>query len=308
MDPTTPSAPPADRTVIAPGRRRVLARTPSFVVGAAIWLFWLACTIAPGVFTNRDDQGHGLEGPLLLRSSPRPDAWFGTDSVGRDVYARVIHGADDTVVAALCAAAIAVVLGTGVGLIMGTRVGWGDEILSRTLEVVVSLPALLLAILATTVYGRSRLVLVLTIAGLSTPLVAKTVRSAVLGQTRANGAARSSPGGRAGGHRGWPEIDREMSRLLAFEFTERVRYAILTVATLSFLGLGSGAPEQADWGRDLASSYALLQAGQWWTAVFPALAITSLLLATNLIGPSPSTQPRCRSSRRSTHHHEGPAS
>ena len=264
MDPTTPSVLSADRAVTVQGRRRALVRTPSFFVGSVIWLFWLACTIAPGVFTNRDDQGQGLEGPLLLRSSPRSDAWFGTDSTGRDVYALVIHGAEKTVVTALSAAVIAVLLGTAVGSVMGTRRSWVDEALRRTWEAALSLPVLLLAILATTVYGRSRLVLVLTIAGLSTPLVAKTVRSAVL--------------------RASPEIDGKVSRLLAVEFTERVRHAILTVATLSFLGFGTRGLEKADWGRDVALSFPLLQAGQWWTVLFPALAITSLLFATNLIG------------------------
>lgn len=266
----------------------MLWRTPSFIIGSAIALFWLACAVAPGLFTNRGPQDivRNSEGASIPRSGPQADAWFGTDTIGSDVFARVIYGAEHTFITALLAAAFAVVVGAVAGLMMGTSRGWIDEVLSRILEAAVALPVVLLALMVATIYGNSRLLIVLTIVSLSAPLVTKTVRSAVLVQMQLNGAASTRPRSETATLDVWRDIFPNMARLLLVEFTERLRYAIFTVATLSFLGLGASDPLQADWGREFANAYSLIWAGQWWPAFFPALAITSLALATNLIGHS----------------------
>lgn len=266
----------------------MLWRAPSFIIGSAIALFWLACAVAPGLFTNRGPQDvvRNSEGASIPRSGPQAGAWFGTDLIGNDVFARVIYGAEHTVITALLAAAFAVVVGAVAGLLMGTSRGWIDEALSRTLEAAVSLPVVLLALMVAAIYGNSRLLIVLTIASLSAPLVTKTVRSAVFVQIQLDGAASARPRSETAAPDVWREIFPNMARLLLVEFTERLRYAIFTVATLSFLGLGARDPLQADWGREFARYYTLIGAGQWWSAFFPALAITSLALATNLIGHS----------------------
>ncbi len=285
MEPTIPAA---DRKLIARGQRRVLCRTPSFIVGSAIALFWLVCAVAPGLFTNRGAQDivRNSEGASIPRSGPQADAWFGTDLIGNDVFARVMYGAENTVITALLAAVIAVLVGAVAGLMMGSSRGWIDEVLSRILEAAVSLPVVLLALMVATIYGNSRLLMLLTIASLSAPLVTKTVRSAVLVQTQLDGAASARPRSETTAINVWSEIFPNMSKLLLVEFTERLRYAIFTVATLSFLGLGARDPQQADWGREFGNAYPLIGAGQWWPAFFPALAMTSLVVATSLIGDS----------------------
>ena len=280
--------PTADRKLSVRGQRRGLFRTPSFILGSAITLFWLACAVAPGLFTNREANEVVLnsEGASIPRSGPQADAWFGTDTIGEDVFSRVMHGAENTVVPALLATVVAVLVGAAAGLMMGPSRGWVDKVLSRTLEVVVSLPVVLLVIMVFVIYGNSRFVLVVTIASLSAPFVTKTVRSAVLAQARLGGAASARQRSETAAPDLWRETLPNLPPFLLIEFTERFRYAIFTVATVSFLGFGVFDPLGADWGRDFANAYPLIQAGLWWPAFFPALAISSTALATNLIGHS----------------------
>lgn len=277
-----------DRKLSVRGHRRGLFRTPSFILGSAITVFWLACAVAPGLFTNREAHEVVLnsEGTSIPRSGPQADAWFGTDTVGNDVFARVMYGAENTVVPALLAAVVAVLVGAAAGLKMGPAQDWVDKVLSWTLEVVVSLPVVLLVIMVFVIYGSSRLVLVATIASLSAPFVTKHVRSAVLVQAQLDGAAAAGQRNETAALDVWREVLPWLSPFLLIEFTERFRYAIFTVATVSFLGFGGFDPLGADWGRDFGNAYSLIQAGLWWPAFFPALAISSLAFATNLIGHS----------------------
>ena len=97
------------------------------------------------------------------------DAWFGTDSIGNDVFARVIYGARPVLILAAVAALLAVVAGTMLGLIMGYYRGWVDEILSRIIEAFLSIPVILLAIMVLVVFGESNTVLIATIACCSRP-------------------------------------------------------------------------------------------------------------------------------------------
>ncbi len=82
------------------------------------------------------------------------------------------------------------------------------------------------------------------------------------------------------------EILPNITSVLVVEFTVRVGYAIFTVATLAFLGLSASDATAANWGQDVAKNYPLIQAGQWWASIFPALAIALLVIAVNLIADS----------------------
>jgi len=286
--PLEPAIPATDRKSIKRELRRELFRTPSFIVGAVISLFWVACAVAPGIFTKwgESDFVRNSDGASIPRASPRADAWFGTDTIGQDVFARVIYGADNVLITSPIAALIAVLAGAVLGLVMGYFRGWADEILSRVLEAVLSLPVVLLAIMAVVTFGSTRLVLILTIATLFTPVVARTVRSAVLAEAQLDYVTSAKLRGEPALFIMLREIFPNISNILVVEFTVRVGYAIFTVATLSFLGFSVGSASDADWGRDISDTYSLIQAGQWWPAIFPALAIASLVIAINLIADS----------------------
>ncbi len=280
-------APAQDRKSVKAEQRRQLVRDPSFIIGALILLFWILCALFPGLLANFG-PGEGVvtsDGDFLARSGPDGTAWFGTDSSGRDVYSRVIYGARNVLTVAPIAAAAAVALGAILGLLMGFFRGWVDELISRISEAVLSLPVILLAILVLVVFGTSKLVIILTVAALFTPVVARTVRSAVLSEAQLDYVTSAKLRGESSWFIMTREILPNITNVLVVEFTVRVGYAIFTVATLAFLGFTSDA-SAADWGNDIASTYTLINANQWWPTIFPALAIASLVIAVNLIADS----------------------
>lgn len=284
-----PAAIPAtDRKSVRSEQRRELFRSPSFIIGAAILSFWILCAVAPGLLTSwgENEVIRLADGSTIPRTGPGADAWFGTDTIGNDVFARVIYGADNVLINAPVAALIAVIAGAILGLVMGFYRGWVDEIFSRIIEAILSLPVILLAIMVLVVFGASRAAIVLTIAALFTPVVARTVRSAVLTESQLDYVTSAKLRGESGWFIMTREIFPNITNVLIVEFTVRVGYAIFTVATLAFLGLSAGDDTTADWGFDIAKGYNLIQAGQWWVAIFPALAIASLVIAVNLIADS----------------------
>jgi peptide/nickel transport system permease protein len=135
------------------------------------------------------------------------------------------------------------------------------------------------------VFGASNLVIILTVAGLFTPVVARTVRSAVLAESQLDYVTSA----KLRGEPSWFVMGREIlpniANILVVEFTVRVAYAIFTIATLAFLGFSSDALK-ADWGNDIANTYPLIQAGQWWPTIFPSLAIAALVIGVNLLADS----------------------
>ncbi len=268
-------------------QRRLLMRKPGFLFGVIVTGFWVLTAIVPSLFTSRGErEAVSVNGTVIPRAAPSGDAWFGTDAIGNDVFARVIYGSRNVLIMAPIAAIIAVMLGAILGLLMGYYRGWLDEILSRVIEAILSLPVILLALMVLVLFGNSRLVIVLTVAGLFTPVVTRTVRAAVIGETQLDYVTSAKLRGENGLFIMLREILPNVSRILVVELTVRIAYAIFTIATLAFLGLTSDDATRADWGRDIAEQSRLIVAGQWWGAIFPALAIASLVIAMNLIADS----------------------
>ncbi len=281
------TAPALDRKSVRAEQRRELFRTPSFLIGLFIVLLWLLCGLIPDALARYPElEPVRVDGSVIPRSPPSADAWFGTDGTGRDVFSRVVYGADNVLINAPAAALIAVALGALLGLIMGYYRGWVDEILSRIMEAVLSLPVILLAIMVLVVFGASRIAIILTIAGLFTPVVTRTVRAAVLSESQLDYVAAAKLRGESGLFIMLREILPNITNVLVVEFTVRVGYAIFTVATLAFLGLGADDITVADWGTDISQNYELIKASQWWPSIFPALAIALLVIGVNLIADS----------------------
>lgn len=284
-----PSAPAQDRKSVRAEQRAELLRTPSFLIGATITIFWIACAIVPSLFTSYSEGDFVVDGngvSVGARQGPSGDAWFGTNEIGQDVFARVIYGADNILVVAPVAAALSVAAGAILGLLMGYYRGWVDELLSRVIEAILSLPVILLAILVLTVFGATRPVVIFTIAGLFTPVVTRTVRAAVMSEAQLDYVTSAKLRGESGWFIMLREILPNVTSVLVVEFTVRVGYAIFTVATLAFLGLSANDRAAADWGLNIADTYGLIKNGQWWISIFPALAIASLVIAVNLIADS----------------------
>lgn len=278
----------ATRKQIRREQRRLLFRTPGFLVGMAIILFWVVSAIVPSLITDTDPKEPVRDdsGSVIARESPGADAWFGTDNIGRDVFARVIHGARPILIVAPVSTLIAIAAGTLIGLLMGYFLGWVDEILSRIVESILSIPVILMAILVIFTFGKSTPVIIGTIALLFTAPIARTVRAATIAEAQLDYVTSA----KMRGERSLFIISREIlpniTGVIVVELTVRLGYAVFTLATLAFLGQIGRDITEPDWGIDVSQSWERIVGGVWWPTIFPALAIASLVIAANLVADS----------------------
>ena len=265
-----------------PATWRLLLRKPTFGVGAAIAVFWIVCAIFGHSFAPYNPLAQQL---LAANTAPSGAHWFGTDPLGRDMLSRIIVGARDILVITPLATILGTVLGTALGLAMGYLGGTFDLIASRIVEAVLALPGFIIAFLFLAAVGPSTGSVIVIIGIVFTPLIARTVRAAVLTERHLDYLSAARLLGEKPVRIMFSEILPNVMPAILVEFTVRLGYAIFTVATLSFLGFGVQ-PPTPDWGGDIAANYVYLTAGYWWETLFPALAIASLVIAVNLITDS----------------------
>jgi peptide/nickel transport system permease protein len=260
---------------------RLIRRRPAFVIGMFIVLVWVVCA----VFGERIAPHNPLDFRTGTHLSPRASFPFGTDEQGRDVLSRVMVGALDVIKVAPLAALLGVLFGVIVGMVMGYLGGWLDQVLSRVVEAFLALPVLLVALLAITTLGSGTWVVIGVVAALFTPVVARTVRSAVLAERDLDYVTSAKLRGESSAFVMFKEILPNVSGPIIVELTVRIGYAVFTVATLSFLGAGPQ-PPSPDWGAQVSEGFRVISAGIWWTTFFPAAAIASLVIAVSLIADS----------------------
>ncbi len=258
---------------------RRLFRSVTFDIGAVIVLFWVGCAIFGPSLVPHDPFADDLLNSLLPPSS---DHWFGTDQLGRDVFSRVIVGARDILTVAPIATLLSTLLGTALGLTMGYFGGFIDEALSRLVDAVLALPTVIVALLALTALGTSTLTVLFVIAFSFAPIIARTVRSAVLTEVGLDYVAAAELRRENTFYILFVEILPNVLPPILVETTVRLGYAIFTVATLSFIGFGIQ-PPSPDWGLSISANYGMIGGGFWWTVLFDSLAIASLVVGINLV-------------------------
>ena len=283
------TAAPAAQVVVARAERsgeltswRLLLRRPTFLAGAALLLFWVICALFSGAIAPHDPLAQQL---LATNQAPSSAHWFGTDQLGRDILSRVIAGSRTILLIAPLATLLGTVAGTALGLLMGYLGGVVDIVVSRVVEAVLALPLVIVAFMFVVALGPSPAVIIVVVGFVFTPLIARTVRSAVLVESQLDYLSSARLLGERAPRIMFVEIFPNVLPTILVEFTVRLGYAIFTVATLSFLGFGVQ-PPTPDWGADIAANYGVLPAGYWWMTLFPALAIASLVIAINLVTDS----------------------
>jgi peptide/nickel transport system permease protein len=175
--------------------------------------------------------------------------------------------------------------GTALGLVVGYFEGWVDNVVGRAIDAVLALPLVIVALLALAAVGTSNFTVILVIGITFAPITARTVRAAVFAERHLDYVAAAQLRGERAPYIMFVEILPNVLPPIIVEATVRLGYAIFAVATLSFLGFGIQ-PPSADWGLALSESYTLMAGGAWWTVVFAAGAIASLVVGVNLIADS----------------------
>lgn len=269
------------RTLLSPFALRLapVRLNSTLVAGLAILVLIVVTGTLAGVVSpyepNRTFPGRSLE-------APSSQFWLGTDSIGRDVLSRVIHGSRVSLAVAVPSVLFALVAGTLLGLVSGYFGGWLDEAINRGLDVVFAFPALLLAIALVSALGPSVPNLILTIGVIFTPRMARVVRAPVL-QVKAMDyvtAARTLGATESrilGGH-----VLPNIPSPIIVETALALSRAMLTETSLSYLGLGAPPPDPT-WGSMLAQSRQFMEFAPW-TAVAPGAAITLAVMSFILIG------------------------
>lgn len=262
-------------------RWHVIRRSATFWVGAAITLVWVLAAIFGDLLAPFDPLGTPQD--VLNRLQPPSAAnWFGTDELGRDVLSRVIVGARQVLTVSLAATVLGTILGTALGLTIGYYGGLVDDIIGRILDAFLSIPLVITAMLALAALGPNTLGVIIVIGLVFTPLIAKTVRAAVLAERELDYVTAAQLLKESSFYILFVEILPNVTNVIIVEFTVRLGYAIFTVLALSFLGFGLE-PSIPDWGLAISQHYQYLTGNIWWPVLFPAMAIASLVVGINLM-------------------------
>jgi peptide/nickel transport system permease protein len=242
----------------------------------------VAWALVPGLFASGDPTESGTTEPLL---APSADHWFGTDAVGRDLYTRVVWGARHSLSGALVAVLVGMVVGTLLGLVAGSvrggRNGWLDTLIMRIVDVLLSIPALLLSLSVIILLGYGTMNAAIAVGVTNVAMFARLARSEVLGVAAADFVEAAYGSGGTAWSVLWrhilPNSLTPVLALAALQFGS----AILQLSTLGFLGYGAP-PPTPEWGLIISEGRDFI-ATSWWLSVLPGLAIVLVVLATNYL-------------------------
>jgi peptide/nickel transport system permease protein len=255
-----------------------LGRSPAFIVGALILAFWVFDALFWRAIVPQDPQALS---PADTLQGPSAAHLLGTDNLGRDVLARVLAGASTVLTVAPAATLLGLLGGAVLGLVTGYYRGIVDDIAMRIVDALLAFPLVIIAVLVLTLFGSSEINVIVLIGVIFTPLVARTVRASVLTQRDLEYVAAAKLAGESAPRIMFGEILPNVLGPIVVEGTVRLGYAIFTSATLSFLTLGIRQPSP-DWGLTISLGQAYVQVA-WWTVIFPALALATLVVAVNLV-------------------------
>ena len=275
-------APIADRARRRGRRTGGVGRTLGAAGAALVGICIAVAVFAPVVASYGPTAPAGR--PFARPSSAHP---LGTNDVGQDLFAQLVHGARLTLVIALGAAALAVVVGTAVAVVAGYYRGPAETVLMRLVDLMLGFPFLVLVIVLAAFFGRGLGTTIAVIATVLWARPARILRSQVL-KLREHAHVVAA---RAMGASGWRVIGRHIvpriAPLAAAQFVRAANVAVMLEASLAFLGLGD--PDRISWGTMLyfanARSAFLTDAWQWWV-VPPGLALTAVILGLALVGSS----------------------
>ncbi|GHF12307.1 ABC transporter permease [Amycolatopsis deserti] len=251
-------------------------RRPGLVLSVVVLAVAVLWAVVPSAFTSYDPLA-GV--PREKLRGPSAAHLFGTDETGRDVFARVVHGAGLSLRATLLAVLIALVVGSVLGLIAGARGGWLDSVLMRVMDVLLAIPPILLSLALVTALGFGTTKVAIAVGVANVANFARLMRAEVI-RVRTGVYVEAA---RASGVRWFGVLTRH---ILPNALGPVVVLAVLTFGTavleisaLSFLGYGA-TPPSPEWGSLVSAGRAYL-ASAWWMTTLPGLVIAAVVLAAN---------------------------
>jgi len=275
-------APPAarGRTPLQEAWGRLIANPVALGGLVVVVLFTLMAVLTPMLHLYRPE----VDSDLLIRL--QPPTWehpFGTDTLGRDILVRVLHGARVSLGLGLGSVAVAAVAGSILGLLAGYAGRWVDLFLMFCMDILLAFPATLLAIAIVAMIGPGLRNSLIAISLVSIPFYARIARGAVLSLKEQEFVVAAE--GLGGSHLRvlFRHIFPNTLPPLMVQTTLGIAFAVLEAAALGFLGLGAQ-PPTPEWGAMLADSYKYFTSGAWWAFFFPGAAIMVSVLGFNLLG------------------------
>lgn len=284
---------PAERgTSLWRGAWRRLRRNPSAIIGAALMLvFVLAAVFAP-LLTSFDPGTGEFFREVTPSKVPGPseEHWLGLDSGGSDMWTQLLYGARQSLVYAIASTLVGLAAGATLGVLaggfgaVGGRVGrWVDSAIMRVVDILLSIPSLLLAVSIAAVITADSLAIIIAIAAAQVPIFARLLRSSMLAQGRTDYVLAASA-------LGFRKRRIVMSHILPnsvgptiVQATLNLATAIIEVAALSYLGLGEDNPRAAEWGRMLVAAQDRFDADPR-LAILPGICIVITALGFTLFG------------------------
>ena len=256
-----------------------IRQNPFLVIGGLIVLVFVSFALFPSIIAHADPTELNVAGQF---TPPSTEHWLGTDEVGRDLFSRIVHGTRYSLGMALGIVVTAAVFGTIVGAIAGFVGGIRDDIMMRIADVFLSLPTFVLAMAIAAVIGRGLVSLYVALSIIWWPVYARLARGMIL-SLRERLHVESA---RALGARGPYIIRRHILGFMLKEINVRITidigFALVAVASLSFIGLGASRPTP-EWGLLLADARQYIT-GSWWYPVFPGIAITVATVGFSMVG------------------------
>ncbi|NGN44053.1 ABC transporter permease [Mesorhizobium sp. CGMCC 1.15528] len=260
--------------------RHVVLGNPLNIVAFGLFLLILLVAIlAPSLVPHdplKTNPAHTLQGPSA-------EFWFGTDQLGRDIFARVMIATRLDLMIAFGAVTLSCLVGSIIGAMIGYWGGFWDGAVSRMVDVLMAFPLFVLALAMVAALGNTVANVVYATAVVNLPFYIRLARN----EMRVRRGLGYVEAARVGGSGDWRILTRflipNMAAPLVIQASVNLGWAVLNAAGLSFLGLGVRAPTP-EWGIMVAEGARFISSGQWWVAVFPGLALLIAVFVFNLMG------------------------
>jgi ABC-type dipeptide/oligopeptide/nickel transport system permease subunit len=260
---------------------RRLLRNPASLIGLTIVLGVISMAFLAPWIAPYDPIIGDLANDYV--KPPSAEHLLGTDALGRDIFTRILYGAQISLKISLTAQGIALLIGVTIGMVAGYFGGWVDLILMRIVDIIMAFPLLILALALTGILGSSELNIILALGLVNWTIIARIVRSQVL-------AAREAEYVTAARSLGATDLALMLRHILPNIVAPVVVYAtlglgsiILAEASLSFLGLGSAQQATPSWGKMIVESRQFMRSA-WWMMFYPGVTMLITVMGFNLLG------------------------